>query len=114
MNLPQTIALPLYTDEDGAIRVSNTRVTLYTLLSFYKSGESPERLHEGFPTVPLADIHAIIAYYLANQGELDAYIDSVNTEVEQMRAKFEADFPYPNGNDLYERIAAKKRDAQTK
>ena len=72
--LPETVALPLKLGEDGAIRVSGTRITLDTLISFYQQSETPEDLHEGFPTVPLADIYAVIAYYLAHQVEVDTYL----------------------------------------
>ncbi|MDX2136896.1 MAG: DUF433 domain-containing protein [Chloroflexota bacterium] len=72
MAFPETVTLPLHMDEPGAIRVSDTRVTLDVLIAFYRQGESPEALHDGFPTVPLADIYAVIAYYLANQAEVDA------------------------------------------
>ncbi len=73
ISTPATIAVPVRTDEDGVIRVGQTRVTLVTLISFYKQGESPEALHEAFPTVSLGDVYAVVAYYLAHQAEVDAY-----------------------------------------
>jgi uncharacterized protein (DUF433 family) len=90
INLPETVALPLKTDENGAIRVSHTRVTLDVLIAYYQQGETPEELHESFPTVPLADIYAVIAYYLAHQHEMDAYLLERDEEAERIRQEEEA------------------------
>jgi uncharacterized protein (DUF433 family) len=110
MNLPQTITLPLTTDERGVIRVSNTRVTLHTLLAFYKQGEGPEALHEGFPTVPLADIHAVIAYYLANQAEIDDYLAQLDAKAERMREEMEKRFPPITKAELQARLDAQQKN----
>jgi uncharacterized protein (DUF433 family) len=81
-----TIADPssaLRLDESGTIRIGASRVTLDTLIGCYQRGETPEQIRSGFPTLPLADIYAAIAYYLRHQGELDAYLDQRQREAEQ-------------------------------
>lgn len=91
MNVTQpTLTIPLQTDEHGAIRVSGTRVTLDTLIARYQQGDTPEAIHEGFPTVPLTDIYAVIAYYLAQRAELDAYLKWRDEEAERFRQEVEA------------------------
>lgn len=102
--LPETVALPLKMDEHGAIRVSGTRVTLDTLIAFYRQGETPEDLHEGFPTVPLADIYAVIAYYLAHEAEIDDYLKRREEEAERIRQEWEARNPPPTKADLLARL----------
>jgi uncharacterized protein (DUF433 family) len=92
IDLPETVALPIKMDEHGAIRVSGTRVTLDTLIARYQQDESPETIHEGFPTVPLADIYAVIAYYLAHQDEVDTYLKQRDEEAERTRQKVEANY----------------------
>lgn len=92
MQIPEAVILPLKTDVSGVIRVSGTRVTLHTLLSYYKNGESPEDLHDGFPTVPLSDIYAVIAYYLANRPAVDTYLKQLDDEAEQSRQQVEANY----------------------
>ncbi|MCI0713210.1 MAG: DUF433 domain-containing protein [Chloroflexi bacterium] len=92
MDSPSLI-IPLQTDEHGVIRVSGTRVTLDSIINYYLQGQTPEALHEGFPTVPLTDIYAVIAYYLANRDELDAYLKQQETEAERIRQEFEATYP---------------------
>jgi len=107
MAIPEMVALPLKMDEHGAIRVSGTRVTLDTLIGFYRQGEMAEALHEGFPTVPLADIHAVISYYLANQQEVNAYLNSRAAEADRIRAQWEACHPPPTKAELLARFDAK-------
>ena len=88
--LPDNIAVPIHADEQGALRVSGTRVTLDTLLARYHQGDTPEAIHEGFPTVPLTDIYAVIAYYLAHQADIDAYLQQRDAEAERIRQDVEA------------------------
>ncbi len=102
--LPETVALPLKLDEHGAIRVSGTRVTLDTLIGFYQQGETPEALHQGFSTVPLADIYAVIAYYLAHQTEIDAYLKLRDEQAERVRREWETRNPPPTKAELLARL----------
>ena len=88
-----SLAIPLKTDEHGVIRVSGTRVTLDSLINYYNQGQSPESLHESFDTVPLTDIYAVIAYYLAHRDEIDAYLQRQQAEAEHIRQEFEAKYP---------------------
>lgn len=88
-----TMTIPLQTDEHGTIHVANTRVTLDSIINFYLQGESPEDLHKGFPTVPLSDIYAVIAYYLARRAEVDAYLTKRNDEAERIRQEVEEKYP---------------------
>ncbi len=90
---PIAIDVPLRTDEDGVIRVGDTRVTLLTIVGCHQRGDTPQEIHEGFPTVSLADIYAVIAYYLAHQEEVDDYIRHVEAEAEKLRRGYEADNP---------------------
>lgn len=102
--IPETVTLPLQMDEHGAIHVSGTRVTLDTLLAFYQQGDGPEALHAGFPTIPLADIYAVIAYYLAHQADVDAYLDQRRQNGERLRQAWETQNPPPSRADLLKRM----------
>lgn len=101
--LPETVALPLKMDEDGTIRVSGTRVTLDTVIACYHQGDSPEAIHEGFDVLPLNDIYAAIAYYLAHRDELDAYLKHGQEEAERLRQEWEASYT-PEQKAFNERI----------
>ncbi|MDQ7027105.1 MAG: DUF433 domain-containing protein [Anaerolineae bacterium] len=114
ITIPVAMNVPLQNDDDGIIRISNTRVTLHTLISTYRLGESPEAIHEGFPTISLADIYAIIAYYLANREVVDAYIQQVNDEAEQIRQEWEARYtPMQKARtEHFRKLLAQKRKEQ--
>jgi len=97
-------APPLKQWADGSIRIGNTRVTLDTLISFYNQGESADELAAGFPTVPLADIHATIAYYLKHREHFDAYL----AEREKTAADVQAEAEKPVSADgIRDRLLAR-------
>jgi uncharacterized protein (DUF433 family) len=89
---PVAIDVPLETDSDGVLRVANTRVTLSTLIAFYNAGQTPQQLHEAFPTVSLTAIYTIIAYYLSNRDAVDDYMRQIEIEAEAIRRKIEASY----------------------
>lgn len=64
----RAVALPLHADEDGVMRIGGTRVTLDTLVNAFDEGSTPEEISSRFPALKLADVYAVIAYYL-NHGE---------------------------------------------
>lgn len=79
-----TIALPLRTDADGAIRIGNTRVLLEIVVHAFWRGETPENIVESFPTLTLADVYAVIAYYLQNRAAVDGYMQAADADAQQM------------------------------
>jgi uncharacterized protein (DUF433 family) len=93
LSAKREIFVPIQTDEHGAIRVANTRVTLDVLVAAYQQGDTPEKIHEGFPTLKLADIYAVITYYLSNRDEVDAYLRRRDEEAEQVHREIEAKRP---------------------
>lgn len=112
---PPTLKIPLHTDDHGAIRVGGSRVTLDSIIHFYQLGESPEDLHEGFLTVPLTDIYAMIAYYLANRVDVDAYLQRRLQEGERLRQEAEASYT-PKQKAFHKRVqklAEEKRRSQS-
>lgn len=58
---------------DGSIRVTGTRVVLYHFVHDYNQGLSAEELALQFPTVSLATVHKVIAFYLENRVEVDRH-----------------------------------------
>lgn len=87
---PPTITIPLQADVYGIIRISGTRVTLDTVIARYHQGDSPETIHNSFDVLPLNDIYAIIAYYLAHQDEINNYLNRRKEESKLTRQKVEA------------------------
>jgi uncharacterized protein (DUF433 family) len=59
---------------DGNYYVSGTRVSLDSLVHAFRRGESPETICQNFEVLNLEEVYGAIAYYLANQGSMDAYL----------------------------------------
>jgi uncharacterized protein (DUF433 family) len=87
---PQPV--PLTTSPEGVVRVSGTRVPLETIIRAFYHGATPEAIAEDFPTLTLAQVYAVLAYYLANQPEVDAYVAEQARRSEEVRLAHEARF----------------------
>ncbi|MEH2091461.1 DUF433 domain-containing protein [Nostoc sp.] len=69
-----TDPIPLSPDSDGVVRVSNTRVTLDTVVAAFLEGVTAEEIVEQYPSLQLADVYSVIGYYLRRKTEVDAYL----------------------------------------
>jgi uncharacterized protein (DUF433 family) len=69
-----TQTVPLVKHESGVIRVSGTLVSLDSVLFAFLDGSTAEEIAQQYPSLRLADVYAIIAYYLDNRAELDSYL----------------------------------------
>ncbi len=99
------LAVPLKEDADGVVRVGGTRVTLDTVIGFFEQGESPEQIAEGFPTLTLADIYAVIGYYLRHRAAVVAYLERRKEEAAAVRREIEAQ---PGHTEFRERLLARR------
>lgn len=103
-------APPLRMDDTGTIRVGRTRVTLDVMLSFYHQGCTPEQIVEHLDVLDLGDVYSVIAYYLHNKSEVDAYIERREREADELRARMEAERPTAGLKELLiKRMAAKSK-----
>ena len=98
---PPTEAVPLKTDPYGAIRVAGTRVTLDTLVAAYERGASAEDIARQFDVLDVADVHAVLAYYLRHRGEVDEYLRQREADAAAVRAEIERRSP---PDELRERL----------
>jgi uncharacterized protein (DUF433 family) len=67
--------VPLRIDEDGVARVGRTRVTLETVIGAFQNGASAEEIVERYDSLELADVYAIIGYYLSHKPEIETYLE---------------------------------------
>ena len=100
---------PLRLDEGGAVRVGNTRVSLDLIVEQYENGMTPEDMIRAYDTLALADVHAVIAYYLRHKDEVQAYVKGRAQEAETLRAAIEAERPRVSREDLIARRSAKEK-----
>lgn len=59
---------------EGVFRVAGTRVSLDSLVYLFREGMSAESMVESYPALTLEQAHGALAFYLANQNEVDAYL----------------------------------------
>lgn len=109
MNLTAAIdPTPIREDADGVIRVGETRVRLASVLYHHKQGATPEEIRERFPVVSLADVYAIIAYYLRHHDEVETYLSEEEAEAERVHRLAEA---RPETKALREKLLARRDSA---
>ena len=97
--------VPLQADEQGVMRVGKTRVRLDTVITAWKQGDSPEQIVENFDVLDLADVYAVISYYLNHRAEVEAYLEQNRQEAERLRAENEHRFPQAG---IRERLLARR------
>jgi uncharacterized protein (DUF433 family) len=89
----QPIAVPLREHAPGAYRLNGTRVSLDLVIDEFKAGRTPEAIVHAYDTLSLADVYAVITYYLANRAEVEAYLRVRDQEAERLRLEAEASQP---------------------
>lgn len=73
-------------EASGEIRLAGHRIGLYHIVRYYNDGYSAEMLACQYPTLPLSLIHKLIAFYLDNKAEVDAYIGGCQDALAQQRS----------------------------
>jgi uncharacterized protein (DUF433 family) len=108
---PQGERPPFRVDEGGAVRVGKSRISLDLIVEQYENGMTPEDMVRAYDTLVLADVHAVIAYYLRHRDEVRAYLKRRAEEAEALRAKVEAEHPRISREELLARCNARERDS---
>ena len=88
-----TEVIPIYTDKDGRMRVSGTRVLLDLIIHAYQRDETPEQIVQMYTTLTLDQVYLAIGYYLRHRESVDDYILRMDTEGERLRREWEAEHP---------------------
>lgn len=85
--------MPLIEGDDGAIRVTGTRITLDLIIGAFDAGASAEEIVLQFTTLELGAVYAVLAWAIANDGAVRAYLDKRAEEAAAVRAENERRFP---------------------
>jgi uncharacterized protein (DUF433 family) len=85
----QAEAPPLREDADGALRVGDSRVLLELVVHAFQDGATPETIVQRYSTVSLADVYAVIAYYLRHPTEVQGYLEQRERRAEEVRARIQ-------------------------
>jgi uncharacterized protein (DUF433 family) len=92
----------------GTWRVAGTRVSVESVIHAFWAGATPEEICQDFPTLPLGQVYAVIAYYLSHRSKLDRYLKQEQRVAERLRRRLKKqhrDFLA----DLRRRILARRR-----
>lgn len=101
--------VPLRVDADGEVRIGGTRVLLALVVQAFREGVPPQTIVQMYSSLQLAEVHAVIAYYLRHQSEVDEYLRQREQEAEQVRQENLARFP-PDG--VRERLVTRLKDGE--
>lgn len=100
---------PLKANEDGAILVGKTRVTLDTIVTVFNQGATAEEIVYRYPSLNLADVYATIAFYLNHQAEVETYLQQRRQQSQEIRETNQARFD-PQG--LRDRLLARRTEQE--
>lgn len=90
--LISTEPIPLEMDADGVVRVGGTRVTLDTIVAAFDEGATAEEIVQQYPSLHLADVYAVIGYYLRRRPEVEAYLRQRQQQASEARRQNESRF----------------------
>jgi uncharacterized protein (DUF433 family) len=103
-----TKPVPLHLDAAGVLRVGSTRVSLDSVIAAFHDGATPEEIVHQYDTLSLADVYAVISYYLENQSDVDSYLAARRIQREQLRQEIETRHtPY----GIRQRLIARRKQA---
>jgi uncharacterized protein (DUF433 family) len=84
--------IPLEVNADGVVRVGGTRVTLDTVVAVFNQGATPEEIVFQYPSLQLADVYAVISFYLRHQQDVEVYLKQRQQRSKEIRRQNEAKF----------------------
>ena len=94
MTIPiQAVAIPLFEDEHGGLRVTGTRVLLERIVHAFEDGATPEGIVQSYDTLQLADVYAVLTWYLRHKPEVEDYLHKRAEEADAVRRTIEARQP---------------------
>jgi uncharacterized protein (DUF433 family) len=100
-------APPLREDAAGALRVGDTRVLLELVIRAFQDGATPEAIVQRYSTLALADVYAVITYYLRHRGEVEEYLVQREQKAEEVRQRIESQ--QGDLSDIRARLQARRK-----
>lgn len=68
----------------GRPRIAGTGISVHRIVIWYKLGHAPEEIARRIGHISLAQVHAALAYYHANQEALEAEIAADESEDDRL------------------------------
>lgn len=107
--------VPLTLDATGRWRVTGSRIALERLVECYRAGMDAKEIVAEYDTLRLADVHAVISYYLDHQTEVEQYIRHWQARAQEVEAKIKTAQPMRPGlkEELLARWAEREKGNAT-
>jgi len=103
----QLDAPPFRTDDEGLVRIGQTRVSLGDVVEAFREGASAEEIVLRFSSLSLPDVYSTIAYFLRHQLEVDAHLADEESRAEGIRTEAER---LSGARALRERLLARRSE----
>ena len=84
--------MPIKLDEHGVARVGGTRVTLDTIVGAFLQGFTAEAIADQYDAVSLADVYAVIAFYLRHREAVFVQAEDGKRDRNDSRGEIEKRF----------------------
>lgn len=68
----------------GRPHIAGTRITVHRIATWYKQGYTPEQIADEYEHLTLAQVYAALAYYHANQTQIEGELAADDAEVERL------------------------------
>ncbi len=72
--------------------MGRTRVSLDSVIYAYEQGDSAEEIVHSFDTLELADVHAVLSFYLRHRKEVARYLARRQREAARLQSRIEAKY----------------------
>ena len=89
----EAVETPIRFNAEGVALVGDTRIPLSTVVAAFHQGESPEKMVDNYDALALADVYAVIAFYLRYREAVDTYLEGQRQSVEAARHELETQHP---------------------
>ncbi len=91
--MPTATTIASLIEQDPSIRdgrpcLAGTGVTVHRVATWYKLGFAPEEIADRIGHVSLAQVHAALAYYHANQEQIESDIATDSAEADAFEQQY--------------------------
>lgn len=91
---------------DDIYRLTNSRISLDSVVYGFWRGESAESIAQSFPVLTLEQVYGALTFYLANKSQVDAYLEKAGAEFDTLRQAARDKDPM-----FYKKLAELRRSA---
>ncbi len=97
---------------DDGYWITGTRISLDSLVYAFQRGAPPESIVRSFPFLTLEQVYGAIAYYLAHEQAINAYLRQGEAEFEALRQASRAALRRAKP-EVHDRLEAARKQRET-